>query len=259
MGTRSISGVRINGTDKLSYNYFVGYPSAFGATIYEELSAFFKDRDYAGCIGELRHRAHGLRLVTADEKPSDADIHYLDTTGATDFTVASGSVDDWYCLTRQHHGSILKRLMAAIATDEHEFILDSLMCKYGYILNLDDETLEFYVGFQKTRHTRGRYAGEEVENDAAGDIWYPCALVYAYPLKDLLAFPDSAALADDMEAREKQLNEAVGLTSPETGPSAGTGVQGFDPAAAAPSTDRVVAFPVKQHVSTPVPGLDDPF
>lgn len=65
-------------------------------------------------------------------------------------------------------------------TDGISFIRDSLFCEYAYIVNLDDETLEFYVGFQTTSQADNRY-GTNHNNSG----YYPCKLALVIPLVDI--------------------------------------------------------------------------
>jgi len=40
----------------------------------------------------------------------------------------------------------------------NDFLFDSLFCEYAYIINLDENILEFYIGFNKNPEADGRYA-----------------------------------------------------------------------------------------------------
>lgn len=77
---------------------------------------------------------------------------------------------DWYCLVRNLQGNFNKYRELVnddkkiYMTNENNFIKDSLWCEYGYIINLDEETLEFYKGFQKTPQEGNRYTIEPNEN-----------------------------------------------------------------------------------------------
>jgi len=50
------------------------------------------------------------------------------------------------------------------------FIQDSLMCEYGYVLDLDKNLLQFYVGFQKEPQEGNQFGIAEKKG------YYPCAL-----------------------------------------------------------------------------------
>jgi hypothetical protein len=40
----------------------------------------------------------------------------------------------------------------------NDFLFDSLFCEFAYIINLDENILEFYIGFNKNPEADGRYA-----------------------------------------------------------------------------------------------------
>lgn len=65
-------------------------------------------------------------------------------------------------------------------TDDHEFLLDSLYCQWGYIFNLDSGLLEFSRGFNKNRKAPGRYAG-----GIKGEKYKGVALIREYGIADL--------------------------------------------------------------------------
>ena len=57
------------------------------------------------------------------------------------------------------------------------FIQDSLVCEYGYEIDLDDRLLLFYIGFQKERQQGNRY-----DREPTREGYYPCHLkaVFAF-------------------------------------------------------------------------------
>lgn len=62
------------------------------------------------------------------------------------------------------------------------FLYDSLFCEYAYIINLDDNTLELYEGFNKDADAPGRYAKYFEKNDGG---YYGVKLVRTISLKTL--------------------------------------------------------------------------
>lgn len=63
--------------------------------------------------------------------------------------------------------------------DSGDFILDSLFCEYGYIINLDKNVLEFWIGYQKKVDKDNRYGTKET------DGYYPCKLLAQFSLNKL--------------------------------------------------------------------------
>ena len=82
------------------------------------------------------------------------------------------------------------------------FIQDSLLCEYAYVVNLDEQTLEFYVGMQTEPQEGNRY-GTEGRPCATGELFYPCRLLATYSLEQVRA-EDTAALSDTMRRLTKE-------------------------------------------------------
>lgn len=181
MGTRSTCGIRIDQTDKISYNHFDGYFEGVGENLLDELKERFAERDYEDALGELKQKARTARVVDDDATPTEADIRKMLAEGAVDLTVSNQTTEDWYCLTRKHHGSILKRLDCGIFTDGTGLLDKGDWVEYGYILNLDDENFEVYCS--------------NVKKPATNKSRYDAPLIAVYPLAYFLAMPDLSELA----------------------------------------------------------------
>jgi hypothetical protein len=171
MGTRGTLGFRKNGVDKLMYNHFDSYPSGLGAKVIE----FLKNTS----IEEMSAIFDKIEMIDGDVKPTAQQIE--ECKKWTNLTVSEKSADDWYCLLRDAQGELsafkegLRYMLEA-----NDFIKDSLFCEYGYIINLDDNVLEFWYGWQEKPQEGNRY-GTEVSKG-----YYPCRLVKTYPLSDFL-------------------------------------------------------------------------
>jgi hypothetical protein len=119
-------------------------------------------------------------------------------------------------------GSIRDILSRGKAGGKENFMLNSLWCLWGYILNLDAEWFEIYEGMQNTPHDRGRFAPKrtkrhlieyddhtkrhliEYDDQLPGFIfhgvpsmrrtealkkqYYPCALMTVIPLRSIPTF-----------------------------------------------------------------------
>lgn len=194
MGTRGLYGIRKDGVDKLTYNHFDSYPSGLG----NEIVGFIQNTSDEG----LNKFFDLIRLVDGESKPKYEDIDACIKTGIANLDVSDRSVGDWYCLTRELQGDFkkYKELINTTQTiymlDEHEFIKDSLFCEYAYIINLDDKTLEYYVGFQKQPDKTNRY-GVKPNND-----YYPCKMLKAFSFEDIRSKAD-IDIAREMEELEE--------------------------------------------------------
>ena len=120
MGTRGAVGIRFNDTDKVGYNHYDSYPDGLG----DEVLEFIKN---LGSVDALKKYFYEITFEKDDNKFTEV----------------------WDC-----DNSTMKKCF----TDNHGFLHDSLFCEYAYIVNLDTEKLEFYIGFNKNPNAKGRYA-----------------------------------------------------------------------------------------------------
>ena len=190
MSTRGCYGFRKNGADKLTYNHFDSYPDCLGRTMVE----FCK----ATLISELNEIFDKLILVNESAKPTAEQIK--ECKQYYDGNVNRQTVEDWYCLLRNAQGDLdaykngLKYMI-----DSCGFIKDSLWCEYAYIINLDTEELEFWVGGQDKPDIYNRYGVERNED------YYPCKMVASYPLVTISLNEYSVRdFVDDMKKAEKE-------------------------------------------------------
>lgn len=161
MGTRGAIGFRIGGKDYVSYNHFDSYPDCLGHTMIEFIQAGVKRLNgLDDFIGETKQRVRSLTAVSDDTPPTEAQKKWL--AEYTSLAVSEQSTEDWYCLLREAQGDPEKMLAAKFYVGADSFLLDGLFCEFAYIVNLDDETLEFYKGFSKIDDTiTGRYGSPE--------------------------------------------------------------------------------------------------
>lgn len=190
MSTRGCYGFRKNGVDKLTYNHFDSYPDELGRTMVE----FCK----ATSIPELNEIFDKLILVDESAKPTAEQIK--ECKQYYDGNVSRKTVEDWYCLLRNAQGDLdayksgLKYMI-----DGCDFIKDSFWCEYAYIINLDTEELEFWVGDQDKPHIYNRYGVEKDGN------YYPCKMMASYPLIMITLGEYSVQnVVDDMNKAEEE-------------------------------------------------------
>lgn len=149
MGTRGLYGLRMNGVDKLSYNHYDSYPEVLGRMV-AAVCHYYPAEQIRECFERLIpfHDKRDLpeNAVVVKEPMdliSDSELRYYDSCP--------------------------------------EFIMDSLDCEFAYIINLDEEVLEFWKGNQlepdfdnRYGHYRNRYG------------YYPCKRMTTFPLSELL-------------------------------------------------------------------------
>jgi len=180
MGTRGVMGVRIDRKDKIGYQQFDSYPSGVGVAVVGDIKKMLSD----GGIEKMKGLARALRVVSNRTPPTKVEKIVLKQYA--DLDVSKQSPDDWYCLLRKNQGMLEQTLLSGYVEDHQDFLLDSLFCEWGYIVNLDKETFEIYKGFQHEPHNLGRYSGRKgKKRNHHHSEYYSCALIKVYPLRDI--------------------------------------------------------------------------
>lgn len=179
MSTRGLYGFRKDGVDKLTYNHSDSYPERLG----KKISIFCA----TNTVEQMKSIYDHIVMIDESVPPTKVQIQECVKAGYYDGRVSERSTDDWYCLLRNLQGNFDE--LSDFATgnkkvymsDNSGFIKDSLFCEYAYIINLDEETLEFYTGYQRKPCKGNRYGEEKDE----GNDFYPCKMVLEIPLKEI--------------------------------------------------------------------------
>lgn len=174
MSTRGVVGFRHKRKDLLAYNHSDSYPSYLGNKVVHDLHDLLQKG-----LKPLIRQVEALTIVTEETpRPDEKTQRRLRKYG--NFGV--GNPDKyWYRALRETQGDIKAILKSGYLLDDNNFILDSLFCEWGYIVNLDDETLEIYKGRQKKPPRLGRYAKLPPSNG-----YYPCALVQVFDWTEIM-------------------------------------------------------------------------
>lgn len=194
MGTRGLNGVVIDGAIKAAYNQFDTYPSGLGVVMLadaQKLAALEED--------ELRRVIQAWReveLVSEGDEPTAEQIAKLLERGFEAQQVSTGQ--DWYSWLRDAQGSLDAYLKAGFMLDSKSFGYDSLFCEWGYLIDLDQRTLEVYEGFQKQAHSEGRWSDRGAEQDNG---YYPIKLVAKWTFGEL---PDEATFLAKLEPEQEE-------------------------------------------------------
>lgn len=150
MGTRGLVGFVVDDTVKASYNHFDSYPNGLGLDVVKFVQGIAN-------VSEVFEKAQAITLVSEEDE--------------------SGT--DWYAELRDVQGDLAGYLGRGVMIDNKAFGYDSLYCEWGYLVNLDNKTVEVYRGFQTDPHSEGRWAdGEE-------DRYYGIRLIETIPFAEL--------------------------------------------------------------------------
>lgn len=191
MGTRAAFGLVVNGSEKITYNHWDGYPEGLGFDLIDQLQTLLVDAE------AFRAKAEALTALALgpdgeEVPPTPEQIERL--SAFTDTSVSGQSTKDWYCLLRKTQGNLPLTLEAGLFADASNFPLDSLFCEWAYIANLDTNELEVFKGFQHEAHNSGRFAKRLAGGNRAvgGDTYYPVKLIGTIPFGMIFLQPDEA-------------------------------------------------------------------
>jgi len=197
IGTRGTYGFYKDGVTKVTYNHWDSYPSSLGDSIKDFLVNTKREQ-----LDEIFDR---IRLVRADEKPTSEDIEKLKPFYNGD---VNGGSEEYYNFLRETQGDLKAYVdypELDVMIDSEDFLQDSLFCEWAYIINLENDTLEIYKGFQ-TEPSTSRYENEETIKEAkeksmkmSMDTYYAVSMIKEVPLSEIKDF--------DMEKFEEELNE----------------------------------------------------
>lgn len=201
MGTRGFITFVVDGVEKTAYQQFDSYPAGLGLTVLEWLRDEVHLNNPTNRT-RLWRAAHDLRVVEGAERltkatpVTPADVERL--AEWTDLNVDQGrrvvesgeKLPTWYQLLRGTQGLPGEILRAGVVENAAKFPRDSLFAEWGYVIDLDDNDLEVYQGFQEEPHSVGRFAARGPVNDEPAfqhrsSVYYPCKRVAAWPLDEL--------------------------------------------------------------------------
>jgi hypothetical protein len=204
MGTRGFIGFVIDGKEKITYNHFDSYPEGLGM----EMLTWFRDILKAETPdGPIDWKAYVRNLKMVDPKSTPTEVQISELMPWSDTSVSERSLEDWYCLLRKTQGNPGAILAAGYAIDSSDFPSDSLMCEWGYLIDVDTETFEVYEGFQKEPHNRGRFAHRppvDVERHIGlfSYAYYPVALRAAWSFNAIPTGEEFLGVLTNLEEEE---------------------------------------------------------
>jgi hypothetical protein len=87
--------------------------------------------------------------------------------------------------------------------DSHLFLMDSLFCEWGYIIDLDSMLLRVYKGFNKA-YDPDTTLPPDISNAHLKDGYYPVRELYTYDLNNLPEFMPGMTNEFKEQYRESQ-------------------------------------------------------
>ena len=202
MGTRNLTVVIANGQHKIAqYGQWDGYPSGQGAIVLE----FLQNAD----LDSFKERLNHVRFGNEEDIKAawrDTGVE-LDDSGFVSLDVANRFSEIHPELSRDTGADILNIVANStnelILKDSLNFAADSLFCEYAYVVDLDNNRLEVYKGFnQKPLTPADRFytLSENVDQAHRNEKYLPVVKAIEF---DLNALPSE-------EEFVKQADEACG-------------------------------------------------
>ncbi len=197
MSTRGVIGFRLQGQDWLAHNHSDSYPTSLGWRVIQDVLSLD--------LHAARDFVSKLVPVESDALPDEAQLRELwEQLALTDDLSEElrQSTED-----RRTFDTLIPELRGGLSAhverglrfwDNYETFALDMSCQWGYVLNLDDESLEVYTGnwtarldrFRPKLAPKGRYA-KHTEREPAD---HPMHFVQGIPLTELRMLPTWALL-----------------------------------------------------------------
>lgn len=188
MSTRAAYGFRHKNQDYISYNHSDGYPNGLGYDVLEALTSFTLTKD----IEYLRSCIDKVHLIYRDEKHTFSKEEFLSIVERLDnLGIYNNLKSEYSAITEISSIPVFNHIMGKIDTfidrenaipymlDSGNFMNDSLFCEWAYVINLDEQVVEFYRGFNQNPEAKGRYAAKN--NDYGSKEYNGVALIGTVP------------------------------------------------------------------------------
>jgi hypothetical protein len=181
MGTRHLIAVQKNNEYKVAqYGQWDGYLSGQGNSILN----FFNQND----LEEFRTKVDNCFFGT-QEQINEAYAPYTNGDGWMTMEQSNAFKKSEFAHLSRDTGSdildvILKSNGPLMLIDQIDFAKDSLFCEYAYVIDLDENILEVYQGFNQEPLPEGaRFTGDSSDNNG----YQAVKLVASFPLTNLPA------------------------------------------------------------------------
>lgn len=181
MGTRHITMVLLDGEYKVAqYGQWDGYPSGQGAKIVDFIQKMDKER----FITMLKN----VRFITDDEVEERwIECGAVPGTLGVSIEVSNAFKEIYPELSRNTGSNVLNLIYQGRATElsNHiDFTIDGLYCEWGYLIDMDNDMLEVYIGGMTDPIPRDeRFYTEDLVEYRIDATYYPIRLLYKFPFE----------------------------------------------------------------------------
>lgn len=204
MGTRNLTMVVKDGKFRVAqYCQWDGYPSGQGATVFN----FIKNE----MTSKFRDQIDQVKELTSEEVNARWTKSGADGSGFATMDVAEKFKRSNAHLSHDMGAGILAYIQNAESPEVYldlNFAADSLFCEWAYVLDLDNNVLETYRGFNKTpllSDERFKFleATREPERNGRPDEFYPIRLAAKHSFQSIR---EELTEEDWIEAVEKEVS-----------------------------------------------------
>ena len=194
MGTRNLTMVQLNNEIKIAqYGQWDGYLEGAGATIFDFLKNLIRNKN----IEKFKENVRNCIIIDRS-KIRDYYLELgvdIDKTDWIEYSISQEYAKRHPQLNRDLGADILRYIMnngPQELKNEIDFAKQSLFCEWGYLVNLDKETLEIYKGFQEEpldESERFFYLQDEKCNK-----YYPIKKVFELPFNIIVGIDKKSFL-----------------------------------------------------------------
>ena len=209
MGTRNLTIVIYHEKTRVAqYGQWDGYVKGSGATILD----FLKKNKSSSKMKAFKEKLLQVKFVDEiKQKEIDAFFQSIGTEDGWMNMEQANKYHAKYPLHSRDNGAKILEMIIYTKEDDlwlhdsTEFAADSIFCEYAYVIDLDKNNLEVYVGFVKkplAKKERFYFLTETAKKEHRDDSkFYPIKLAAKYSLD---ALPTVAKMEKDVEKMESK-------------------------------------------------------
>jgi len=185
MGTRGLTAVVLDGEYKVAqYGQWDHYPTGQGVNICRFISETMDLDRFKQAVRECKWISEEVRKQAWVDCGAEPDAK------SVPMDVSRRFAHQYPHLSRDAGSKVLEMIQdngARLLQDDLEFAADSLFCEYAYVLDLDNEVLEIYKGFNTTELAENeRFAflndkADKEPNSMSGQQYKPVSLLRKLP------------------------------------------------------------------------------